>query len=404
MPKVVIIGGGLVGAATALGLHQIGIQSTVYDQVNPVEAVVDGRAIEFGDSGGAVLIQAGGLRVLRTLGLLDECLAAGQSSSFVSWHKIDGSAQIVGNTKAWNQKAGETDPKLLAPLQILRSTLHTILIKACHRVGIKTLVNKKLVDVKQDDSSVTAFFADGSTATGDILIGADGIHSATRHKVFGEHLNATFTSSIGHIGVVNIKEHGITIKETEECSFFVDRDKKLFVAVFKSSADTAAINVSTFDEVTVEGDDQSASYRPYTDLPKHAGHLADVLKSWGVPPHLEKMMRHSHRLSSYSVYDLPDMDSYRKGRVILIGDAAHGMVPSAGLGLLTGLEDVGTLVALFRNLPEEKDLNRVLELYSDIRVAREQQHPTRLAVCVSTLIPRLHLLEEVSIILYSVLL
>ncbi|KAJ3059031.1 hypothetical protein HDU99_006540, partial [Rhizoclosmatium hyalinum] len=74
-------------------------------------------------------------------------------------------------------------------------------MQACQRAGIKTFVNKKLVDVKQESSSVTAFFADGTTATGDLLIGADGIHSATRRKVFGENLRAKFTGEMGHIGV-----------------------------------------------------------------------------------------------------------------------------------------------------------------------------------------------------------
>ncbi|ORY38237.1 FAD/NAD(P)-binding domain-containing protein [Rhizoclosmatium globosum] len=366
MPSVVIIGSGLVGAATALALHQVGIKSSLYDQIDPIEAVSQGQAIEFGESGGAVMIQAGGLRVLRTLGLLDECIAAGILTPYVSWHKIDGSAPIVHDARISNRTSGEMDPQLQTPLQILRSDLHRILIQSCHRAGIKTFVSKKLVDVTQDDVSATATFTDGSTATGDLIIGADGIHSVTRRKVFGENLRAKFTGSTGHIGVVKTTENGITLKPEEGTAFYVDRDKKLFMATFKVSDDTAAVSVSTFNDP--ENEDQS--YRPVSDLPKHASLLADMLHTWNAPPHIEKMMRYAFRLSSTSIYDLPDMSSYHKGRVILIGDAAHGMVPSAGIGLLTGLEDVGTLLALFRHFPQEENWNKALELYSKIRVER----------------------------------
>ncbi|KAJ3282685.1 hypothetical protein HDU79_009720 [Rhizoclosmatium sp. JEL0117] len=370
MPSVVIVGSGLVGAATALALHQIGIKSTLYDQVNPMEVIMRGdNMIEFGETGGSVLIQAGGLRVLRTLGLLDECFAAGRTPSFVSWSKIDGSARIVADARIWNKTAGENDTRLQAPLQILRSTLHSILMRACHKVGIKTLVGKKLVNVEQNETSVTATFADGTQTTGDLLIGADGIHSVTRRNVFGSELTAKFIGSIGYIGVVNTKEHNIKFEETQECAFYFDRDRKYGLGVYKVSEDTAAIQMNTYGGKEEEGD-KDASYRPYTDLPKHAGRLADVLKEWGVPPQVETMMRCSFRISPITLYDLPDMTTYHKNRVILIGDAAHGMVPNAGLGLLTGLEDVGTLLALLRRIPLEKDWNKALELYSKIRVER----------------------------------
>ncbi|ORY38250.1 hypothetical protein BCR33DRAFT_435430 [Rhizoclosmatium globosum] len=114
---------------------------------------------------------------------------------------------------------------------------------------------------------------------------------------------------MGQIGVVNLKEHNITIKDGNECSFYIDRDKKRYVGAFKVSDEVGAVRVSTFDDP--EEEDQS------------------------YPP-----------------------------------DAAHGMVPNAGIGLQTGLEDVGTLLVLLRNLPDPKDSATVLELYSKVRVPR----------------------------------
>ncbi|KAJ3081823.1 hypothetical protein HDU99_004546, partial [Rhizoclosmatium hyalinum] len=234
--------------------------------------------------------------------------------------------------------------------------------------GIATQTGKKLVGVTENESSVTATFADGSTTTGDLLIGADGIHSATRRQIFGENCTATFVGSTGYIGVVNIKEHGIDLKETEELAFYTDRDNKRVVTAFKVSDEIGAVQVSTVGDM--EEQDKSAAWRPYSDLPKHAGRLADLLHDWGVPNHVETMMRNAFRVSAASIYDLPNLETYHKSRVLLVGDAAHGMVPNAGLGLMVGLEDVGTLRALFQRLPDAKQWKHVLELYSVLRVPR----------------------------------
>ncbi|ORY45478.1 FAD/NAD(P)-binding domain-containing protein [Rhizoclosmatium globosum] len=298
----VIIGSGLVGATTALALKQVGIDSTLYDQVDLVQAAIASGgapvAVDFGDSGGSVLMASTSLRVLRTLGLLEEVLAASLPSPTVTWFKINGTSPIVLDNVNANKKAGETDPALQSPIQILRSKLHNILMQACHKAGIRTFTGK----------NVTVQFADGTNATGDFVVGADGIHSATRRAMFGQSSKAEFTGVIGHIGVVKLKEHNIVLNEP--CAMFIDR-------IYS---------------------------------------LADIMESWGLPKNIEMMMR--------KPADLPQRPC------LIIGDAAHGMVPNSGLGLLTGLEDVGVLLELFRNFPESKDLLKALNLYSKLRVPR----------------------------------
>ncbi|KAJ3077399.1 hypothetical protein HDU98_000049 [Podochytrium sp. JEL0797] len=374
--KVVVAGSGLVGAATALALRRLGIECTLYDQINLAEAIKRANggpvAVEFGDSGGSVLLNASALRVLKSLGVLDDVKANSLAAPLSTFFKIDGSAPIQFDNINYAKSSGETDPALQCPLQILRSKLHDILVRAAYAAGARTFVGKKLIEVVETETCVTAKFADGTTATGDLLIGADGIHSATRRKVFGESLKAEFTGVIGYIGVVNLAEHDIQLNEN--CAFYIDRDQRHMVWTFKVSDQVAAVQVSTFDDPDPE-ESQDEAYRPYTDLPKHSERLADMIDTWGVPPHVVQMMRKAYRISPASIYDLPDLETYNKGRVLLIGDAAHGMVPNIGLGLGTGLEDVGTLMELLNQLPNESDLPKVLELYSRLRVP----HATRKA-------------------------
>ncbi|KAJ3402369.1 hypothetical protein CcCBS67573_g05535 [Chytriomyces confervae] len=368
--EVIISGSGLVGAAMALSLHKAGIKSTLYDQIDLLEAAKAAAmtgapvAVEFGDSGGSVMLGASALRVIKKLGLLDELLANSSPSKFTHWFKIDGTAQVVLDAVHSNSK-GEPDPALHAPIQIMRSKLHSILINACSKAGIRTYMGKKLVSVDDSGFRVTAHFADGSSATGDLLIGADGIHSATRIKAFDEKLKAEFTGVLGYIGVVDLEAHNIKLHET--CAFYIERNKKQLVATFKVTEKIAAINVMTFADPDPEESKEDA-YRPYSDLPKHSARLADLIAGWGVPKNVEAMMRHAYRISPASIYDLPDLKTYHKGKVVLVGDAAHGMVPNAGLGLVSGLEDVGTLLELFLRFPEVKDIHKVLRIYSKLRV------------------------------------
>ncbi|KAJ3080426.1 hypothetical protein HDU99_008378 [Rhizoclosmatium hyalinum] len=345
-----IVGSGLVGAATAIALSQVGIESTLYDQVDLVQAALNSGgapvAVDFGDSGGSVVLAASGLRVIRTLGLLDEVMAASLPSKTTYWFKIDGSAPIALDAANVNRKAGETDPALQPPVQILRSKLHSILMQACHKAGVRCFTGKKLSGVVEEEQGVTAKFADGSSATGDFLIGADGIHSATRRAIFGANSRADFTGCIGHIGVVCTAENNIPLRET--CAFYLEREKKQMVCTFKISEELAAVQVMTFnDPPPVEGEE----YRPHPDLPKES-------------------TRKSFRISPAAIYDLPDLPTYHKECVLLIGDAALGMVPNAVLGLLTGLEDVGDLLELFRHYQAPSELSKVIALYSQLRVPR----------------------------------
>ncbi|KAJ3077386.1 hypothetical protein HDU98_000036 [Podochytrium sp. JEL0797] len=392
--KVIIAGAGLVGAATALALCQIGIECTMYDQVNFADAIKKAKggtieAIDFGESGGSVLLGSSALQVLKSLGVLEEVMANSLKAPYTHWFKIDGSCPIRLDSVAVTMHAGETDPAVQCPVQILRAKvrtreisdshpnlkptvlfslqLHDILVKASYKAGARTFSGKKLVSVTEANSNVTVTFADGTTATGDLVIGADGIHSATRRSVFGKDLKAKFTGQVGYIGIVNISEHKIELNEF--CAFYIDREKKRMVSTFKFSEQVAVVRVSTFNDPDPE-EVQDDEYRPYPDLPKHSERLADLIEGWGVPDNLVMMMRKAHRIIPASIYDLPDLTTYHHGRVLLAGDSAHGMLPNAGIGLAVGLEDVGTLVELFKQLPNPSDLPTVLALYSQLRVPR----------------------------------
>ncbi|KAJ3354855.1 hypothetical protein HDU83_004528 [Entophlyctis luteolus] len=365
--KVIIVGSGLVGAATAIALTRAGHECTLYDQADLKEAAAKsapGRPVflDFGESGGSVMLRSNSLRMIRSLGLLDEVLENSSPNYVTHFQKIDGSAAIVHQTFEEAARI-ETEKDLAAPRQIMRSKLHSIFVIAAQKAGVKMFVNRKVIKVEQTANSVSVRFQNGGGATADLLVGSDGIHSAVRRQIFGEDSLAKFTGQVGYIAVVNLLETGIKLDQT--CAFFIDRMKKRLVCTFKVSEKFAAVQVMTYTDPDPEED---ANYRPYSDLPKHSTRLADLIARWGVPENVVEMMRKAFRISPASLYDLPDLASYHKGRVVLVGDSAHGMLPNAGLGLGAGLEDVGVLDELLRLFPDTENVNNVLAMYSRLRV------------------------------------
>ncbi|KAI9329939.1 hypothetical protein DFJ73DRAFT_964118 [Zopfochytrium polystomum] len=370
-PSAIVVGGGPVGATAALMLRAVGFASvTVYDRVD-VRVTVPPF---FGDVGGSISIYGNGLRCLRRLGVLDQVLAASSDGAPVMrFMLMDGSDAIARD--AVSAKSGE-----LPPVQILRSALHSILMKEVAARGIRVFTAKKLVGFSQHygDSGVVARFEDGSSAAADILVGADGIQSRTRRVLFPDHPKAAYLAS-GHLGVFdrfkpvsddpdpsddvdylkpdsnkipnNNSNPADSIKQPPRVLNF-DHPMGLYsnplagslIFAVHCGTDFGAWMVMEFEsdpEAAVDKNDDS--WRPYSDLPKEASRLADVVRQWNAPQSVVDAVRHANRISPVSMYDLPDLPVLYKGRVVLIGDAAHGTLPTLGQGFSQGLEDVCAL-------------------------------------------------------------
>ncbi|KAJ3030312.1 UNVERIFIED_CONTAM: hypothetical protein HDU68_009465 [Siphonaria sp. JEL0065] len=155
--KIVVVGTGLGGAALALALKQFDLVEAVLQAGGPIN-------LDFGDVGAGLVIQANGLRVLKRLNVLDQVIAAGfsETDKFTNSPKPTPPHLDEGVSRTWRQD----------------------------------FTGKKLMALRQTKTGVTCQFADGSV-TGDILVGADGMHSMTRRLTFGEDKKAEFTGIIG---------------------------------------------------------------------------------------------------------------------------------------------------------------------------------------------------------------
>ncbi|KAJ1541162.1 hypothetical protein HK405_010846 [Cladochytrium tenue] len=398
-PSFAVIGAGPVGTAVAFGLRRLGYEVHVYDCVEAPEkeaaaaspAAADTTAeavasppadsdaadaadtaaaqaaaevVEFGETqGGGVSMYWNGFQALRGLGLYDDMIASShQQIGDIQFMKIDGTDPVrhyVINSKTASSAA-----------QYLRFSIHKPLFDACARAGVRIHLGKKLTGLTQTADKVTIEFADGTSKTADFVVGADGMHSATRKALFPDAPRPKIWA-IGYIGVFDRGEQtdGQKIELDYDLGLYSDAVTGNFVFTNNCSDKVASWMATEFDTIHDVPADTENSWRPYSDLPKESERLSTEVERWGVPKHVVEAVRHATRITPVAIFDLPDLATLSHGRVVLVGDAAHGTVPTIGQGLNCGLEDAAALVDLFRELGADKH-KAVFELYDRVRIAR----------------------------------
>jgi FAD-dependent urate hydroxylase len=162
--KALVIGGGIGGPVAAMALHRAGIQATVHEAAS---APADYAGLFLNTS-------SNGLDVLRTL----DIDVAGQADGFPMPRRVmwSGTGKRLGEVAN-----GVQLPDGTVSMAVKRGLLQRVLDLEAERRGVKFEFGKRLVDYRvTGDGEVVARFADGTQAEGDLLLGADGIHSATR--------------------------------------------------------------------------------------------------------------------------------------------------------------------------------------------------------------------------------
>ncbi|ORY48027.1 FAD/NAD(P)-binding domain-containing protein [Rhizoclosmatium globosum] len=261
-------------------------------------------------------------------------------------------------------------------VHIMRGKLQTALMKAANDLGIKVYGGKKLTSVTQTPSEVTIEFADGTVTSVDFVIGADGINSKVRRLVFPEAPSAVVRGT-GYATVCDVlNPDGTDIGFfNHHAGIYSDPLHNRFIFTSRVGKTEGDVKIYLLDtSQPLEGGDD---WRPYTDLPKETAKLADLVESWGAVPGVVMGVRRAKRINPVNLYDLADLPSFYKGRVVLVGDAAHGTVPLYGQGLNQALEDGGVLGDLLGHF-QDTEYTKAFELYDKIRIPR-----TRLTAAVA---------------------
>lgn len=327
--RVVIAGGGIGGLCAAVGLQQRGH-----------EVIVLERAPELRPVGAGLTVQINAMRAFAKLGLAEQVAAAGQ---VIRRAAIRDAAGATLSQMAMDVLAEE----LGAPcIGIHRAALQGVLLAALHPSTVR--VGTTVTGFTQEADGISVALSGGATLRGDVLIGADGIHSAIRAQLHGaaEPTYAGYTAWRGVCENTGIQDPEMT-SETWGAGM-------RFGLVPVGPGTLYWFGVADAEPHGRDGADVKERL-----LASFAGWHREVGEAIRATP-VERILRSD-------ISDRPVLSSWGEGRVTLLGDAAHPMTPNLGQGACMAIEDA---VVLQSALAEKADPAAALRLYESRRMER----------------------------------
>jgi len=326
-----IIGGGIAGPVTAMALRRAGLDVTVFEAYDRTS-----------DGVGAFLTLApNGLAALGQLGLFDVVHELG----------MDSPRMRISNGKG----------KLLADFSmpsrtLKRADLYTALRDEAVRRGVQIEYGRRLTDASVKNSCVTAVFEDGSTATGDLLVGADGLRSRTRTLIDPSAPRAR------HVGLLNTGGFaaGLKVPGTPGVQHFIFGRRCFFGYLVSPTGEVWWFaNPPSPREPTAE----ELAATPWR------ARLMELFKD-EAGPMLEIIEGTEHIFPGWNTYDFPTVPRWFNDRMVIIGDAAHATSPSSGQGASMAIEDALVLGQCLRDVPSIRDAFATFERLRRTRVEK----------------------------------
>ena len=335
-PSIAVIGGGLGGLACALSLHRSGFAVDVFEQ-----------APELSEVGGGINMGPNAARILYRLGLGERL-------------DRDGVKPLTMHQRRWDD--GRTLQK--GPLNPLCEELYDAPHITLHRADLQRIIASglprerihlgcRLVGLDDTGNHVELRFANGNRTTADIVIGADGIHSAVREILFGV-AEPQFAGCVAYRGLVPAER--ITDLGLERGNQSWLGPGAHLVHYFVSGG--RLLNFVGWTE------HDTWNREDWTDRATSERALA-AFKGWH--PQIRRIITEADTCFIWALFDRDPLPKWSVGRVTLLGDACHPMYPFMAQGAAQAIEDGAALTALLRL---GGDPIAALQRYEQIRLPR----------------------------------
>jgi salicylate hydroxylase len=335
--RISVIGGGIGGLAAALQLLKAGLDVHVYEQAERI-----------GEIGAGIQISPNASRLLLRLNLRTAMDRVGIRPHAVHQRRWDD-----GRTLQLAPIGPEVEATFGAPYyHFHRGELVSLLAEALPQERLH--VGHKLVALDHNRESVIARFDNGATAEADLLVGADGIHSRVRGLVFGPE-KPRFTGCVVWRALVPAER--IKHLEVETVSHNWMGPGGHVVHYWVSAG--RMMNVVC---VVEHGDWTKESW---TDK----GEVSDVLARYeGWHPTVRGLISAFPETFIWALHDRAELPRWSAGRVALLGDACHPMLPMMAQGAAQAIEDGAALASLLKAMPD--DIAGALARYEALRKPR----------------------------------
>ncbi|PTL77095.1 NAD(P)/FAD-dependent oxidoreductase [Vitiosangium sp. GDMCC 1.1324] len=318
----VIIGGGIAGPALALFLKKAGLTATVYEAYSRSDSI-----------GGGLQLAPNGMNILEALGLSERIRTKGTLATEMGFQNHRG-------TKLARFPNGRVEKYGQSAVTLPRAVVHETLRDELERQGVRMEYQKRLTALSYEGQEVVAHFEDGTSARGDFLVGADGIRSRTRELLLPEGPKLFYSGLIGLGGFVPESQVPGWRAEDRSClQMTLGRGGFFGYCGGGEGRVMWWSNLPRAEELTREElATLSTEELRKTLLTVHAG--------WPAP--IEALLTQSQDIVRTNIHDVGLLPKWHRGRVVLIGDAAHAMSPNTGQGASVALEDSMYLASLLR--------------------------------------------------------
>jgi FAD-dependent urate hydroxylase len=301
----IIVGAGIAGPLLAMWLQRLGVRALVAE-ARESAALAEGAFLG---------VAPNGMNALAPLGLAEKVLSIGHACSAFQFANARG--RVIGAIDRSRDRASFEWPLTM----VRRAELHALLAEEAQRRGVEIRYGSRLASLKQTERNVIAGFLDGTTLDADFLVGCDGLRSATRSLILPDAPKPAFSGLLDFGGFAR----------AENLPF----PPGINTMVFGSRAFFGAFTTPTGEAWWF--------HNGPPDVPMLELHRDD-------PPWIAELIRATPKvLGPWRLHDLPAMPRWSKGRVVLLGDAAHAMSPSAGQGASLAMEDAMVLTACLRD-------------------------------------------------------
>jgi len=343
--RAAVVGGGLGGLAAAVALGRAGIDIEVHEQAQQLAEV-----------GAGVSLAPNGLRMLERLGVGEEIERLGARYASTELRLPDG--QAVAHEPYQFTMPGQN-------MGIHRADLLALLASQLPPGTVRT--GHRCTGFRQDDDSATAVFADGTTATADVVIGADGIHSVLQGFVVAP-AQPEFSGVVAYRGLVP----RVAGYPAGTMRMWVGEGRHFLV--FPVRAGQLLNYVGFVPSGTAVRESWSAPGDPAALAAHFAGWdpvIGRVIAAISGP---------GGSGFQWGMYDRVPLPRWSSGRLTLLGDAAHPMLPHLGQGVNQALEDAVALATLLAAAAGPAGVPKALAAYEGLRrdrTARVQQGSRR---------------------------
>jgi salicylate hydroxylase len=301
---VVIVGGGIGGLFAANALVKRGMRVALYEQAPAI-----------GEVGAGVFVTPNSMRQLERVGLGPAVARRGARVGGESrYFRADGTpiAPVqVTDSAGWNATFGMHRADLV---DILAGALPEGVVHTGHRA----------IGFEQDGEAARVTFANGAVATGDVVIAADGIHSELRHYVVPPS-RPVFSGSVAYRGLV--LHAAIAPWPTAAWQMWLGKAKHFLSFPVRTGE---LVNYVGF----VPAD---AEMKESWSAPGDPAVLRREFAGWD--PRIERLLSQVQTTFRWALYDREPLPSWTRGRLTLLGDAAHPMLPHLGQGANQAIED-----------------------------------------------------------------